>query len=260
MNELEQLQTKFSQLLDSQRFVQSELDYNIVARHISYLEQLNNIGSSAISVFDMFKRKHLYMSSNFESILGWEIKKVAEDEFTSDANKVHYDDAIQLFKAGIYFTSFILGLPGNKRKEFKMIADYRVIGKDEKYVRVLEQQSALELDRNGNIWLALSFLDLSPYSDIETTFRCRTLNHKTGELYKFPDDAKTESDILSLREKDVLGLIAKGLISREIGDMLFISVNTVNTHRQNIIRKLNVKNTSEAIQYAMSIGILGRSD
>ena len=69
-----------------------------------------------------------------------------------------------------------------------------------------------------------------------------------------------DSDILSMREKDVLNLIAKGLISREIGDILYISVNTVNTHRQNIIEKLNVRNTSEAIQYAMNIGILGKQD
>jgi len=38
--------------------------------------------------------------------------------------------------------------------------------------------------------------------------------------------------------------------------VLYISVHTVNTHRQRIIRKLDVSNTSEAIRYALDLGIL----
>jgi len=127
---------------------------------------------------------------------------------------------------------------------------------DGTYVRVVEQQSVLELDRRGNIWLALSLLDLSPYSDLETPFRCRMINIKTGERYLFPPQAEGNLDLLTMREKEILHLISKGLVSREIADLLFISVNTVNTHRQNIIEKLEVSNTSEAVRYALDLGIL----
>jgi len=46
------------------------------------------------------------------------------------------------------------------------------------------------------------------------------------------------------------------LISKQIADKLFISVNTVNTHRQRIIEKLNVSNTAEAVQHAGRLGLI----
>jgi len=53
-----------------------------------------------------------------------------------------------------------------------------------------------------------------------------------------------------------LQLIAKGLISKQIADKLFISVNTVNTHRQRILEKLNADNSFKAIKYASKLGII----
>jgi DNA-binding CsgD family transcriptional regulator len=52
---------------------------------------------------------------------------------------------------------------------------------------------------------------------------------------------------LTRREKEILGLISKGRTSDQIAEKLFISVSTVNTHRQNLIKKFNVKNTSALI-------------
>ena len=53
--------------------------------------------------------------------------------------------------------------------------------------------------------------------------------------------------ILSKREIEVLGLVSKGFASKEIADKLFLSVNTVNNHRQNILEKVGAVNTTEAV-------------
>jgi DNA-binding CsgD family transcriptional regulator len=100
-------------------------------------------------------------------------------------------------------------------------------------------------------------LDLSPENDAATPFRGRLKNLLTGELFNFPpdEDQSRQSSSLSKREKEVLHLISNGMISKEIADKLYISVNTVNTHRQRIIEKLNVSNTYEAIRYAHERGI-----
>jgi DNA-binding CsgD family transcriptional regulator len=62
--------------------------------------------------------------------------------------------------------------------------------------------------------------------------------------------------LLTAREKEILQLISKGLISKEIADKLYISVNTVNTHRQRILEKLQADNAIEAIKYASRTGII----
>ena len=55
---------------------------------------------------------------------------------------------------------------------------------------------------------------------------------------------------LSDREKEVLDCIASGLTTQEIGEKLFISKNTVETHRKNLLYKLKARNTAELVNNA----------
>lgn len=60
---------------------------------------------------------------------------------------------------------------------------------------------------------------------------------------------------LTERETEILRLIAQGYSNKEIGDQLFISHRTVDTHRTNLMRKLDVKNIAGLIRYALKAGI-----
>jgi two-component system response regulator NreC len=64
---------------------------------------------------------------------------------------------------------------------------------------------------------------------------------------------KTDKVILSNREKEILQLIANGKTSREISENLFIAKTTVDTHRRNMIRKLNLPSGSALVKYAIDI-------
>ena len=61
---------------------------------------------------------------------------------------------------------------------------------------------------------------------------------------------------LSLREVEVLRLIATGKTDREIGDELFISARTVNHHVGSILNKTNTANRAEAAAYAATNGLI----
>jgi DNA-binding NarL/FixJ family response regulator len=65
-----------------------------------------------------------------------------------------------------------------------------------------------------------------------------------------------EPEKLTTRERQVLKLIAEGKSSKEIGDLLFISVRTVEHHRANIMEKLNLKKTADLVKYAIRKGYL----
>ena len=62
--------------------------------------------------------------------------------------------------------------------------------------------------------------------------------------------------ILTERECEVLRLIASGLTNRQIADKLFISIKTVETHRSNILQKLDVHTTADLVKYAIKTGLL----
>ena len=53
---------------------------------------------------------------------------------------------------------------------------------------------------------------------------------------------------ITKREKEILHLIGAGFSTKQIADQLFISINTVQTHRSNLLRKLQVKNSMELIR------------
>ena len=68
--------------------------------------------------------------------------------------------------------------------------------------------------------------------------------------------APGEKSVLTHRESEILQYIASGLTNAEIAGKLFLSVRTVNTHRTNLMQKLDVHNTAGLVRYAMENGIV----
>lgn len=62
---------------------------------------------------------------------------------------------------------------------------------------------------------------------------------------------------LTERETEILRLICEGLSSKQIGDKLFISPRTVDTHRTNLMNKLDIHNVAGLIRFAFQNGIAG---
>lgn len=68
--------------------------------------------------------------------------------------------------------------------------------------------------------------------------------------------AEDSYDLLSAREREILQLVAEGKSSKEIASMLSLSTYTVETHRSNIMQKLNLKGIPELILYAVRKGLI----
>ncbi len=96
--------------------------------------------------------------------------------------------------------------------------------------------SAIEHIKNGKIYISPGLADQS----MQNWARMRR-----GE----DDSQHVES--LTVREREILKLIAEGKSNKEIGDLLFISVRTVERHRANMMSKLNIRKTAELVQYAL---------
>ena len=68
--------------------------------------------------------------------------------------------------------------------------------------------------------------------------------------------AEDSFDLLSPREREVLQLVAEGKSSKEVANLLSLSVYTVETHRANVMQKLNLHNIPELILYAVRKGVI----
>ena len=70
-------------------------------------------------------------------------------------------------------------------------------------------------------------------------------------LAEYQKSSKTELPVLTPREKEILGLIAEGFTNPQIAEKIFLSQFTVDSHRKNLLAKLNVKNTASLIRLAV---------
>ncbi|MGZ8538538.1 MAG: response regulator [Flavisolibacter sp.] len=62
--------------------------------------------------------------------------------------------------------------------------------------------------------------------------------------------------LITRREKEILKLIAEGFTNPEIAAKIFVSSSTVDSHRKNLLAKLNVKNTASLVKFAMENGLI----
>ncbi|MEV6196397.1 response regulator transcription factor [Streptomyces sp. NPDC051920] len=62
--------------------------------------------------------------------------------------------------------------------------------------------------------------------------------------------------VLTAREEEVLKLVAEGHSSKEIAEMLFISIKTVHRHRENLLHKLGLRDRLELTRYAIRVGLI----
>jgi len=74
---------------------------------------------------------------------------------------------------------------------------------------------------------------------------------EAGEALKEHQKSTTQLPELSPREKEILGLIAEGYTNPQIAEKIFLSSFTVDSHRKNLLAKLNVKNTASLIRLAV---------
>jgi DNA-binding NarL/FixJ family response regulator len=70
---------------------------------------------------------------------------------------------------------------------------------------------------------------------------------------------RCEGMVLTDREMDILKLIAEGHSNKQMADLLFLSPHTINTHRKNIMAKLQVNNTAGLVMYAVKENLLDRN-
>jgi DNA-binding CsgD family transcriptional regulator len=199
------------------------------------------------TLFDM-------VSDEIEGVLGY---LPLDFDLSFMISKIHPDDLSSFVSIGQSIMDFLGHLPQEKIMKYKIRYDFRMEKKNGEYARILYQGICLQVDEHYNV-----IKTLGVHTDISY------LQHDGQPVLSFigMDDEPSFHDVafkkifiqckedLTQREKEVLRLIIEGKLSKEIGDILKISKQTVDTHRKNMVRKKNLSNTGELIAKAIRLG------
>ncbi len=180
-----------------------------------------------------------------------EINSIWEDDIL---RKIHVDDLLGKHMLELKFFHFLKSKVLTERPNYHIISKIRMKDQYGTYIPIQHRMFYIAfIDESP--WLALCLYNYSFDKSITNIYEEGIIvNSATGDIYN-PDQEKYNS-ILTKREKEILLLIQEGKMSYEIADILSISKHTVDRHRQNILEKLRVNNSIEAIRIAKHMSLL----
>ncbi|WP_336702200.1 LuxR C-terminal-related transcriptional regulator [Chryseobacterium indologenes] len=236
------------QLLDNAS-KKCQLDLEIYKQRALAYSQMEG----AISVLsDMQENKSFIYKSAAADELGLkmdenptEIDSIWEEEMLK---KIHPDDRLKKYIHELRFFKLLDTMELKERTAYSVVSKIRMKDKNEDYRWVKHRMFYVYSPDNGRLRLALCLYNIAFTSSGVPDFMI--VNMIKGEVVV--KDKLDYKNILSLRELEVLKWIGEGYASKEIAGLLSISVNTVNRHRQNILEKLKVKNSTQAFKDSFS--------
>ena len=250
------LQKKLEKEFGKQQFNANELDYSAVNARLGFLKKFAEMDNSSMAILDFYQNNCLFVKSKMVDLLGYNLDEILLRGQQYFLEFVHPDDLEALVDSIVSSFAFLKEIPAEHRGDYKTILNFRIKSARNESIQLIQQRIVLESDNLGNIWLMVVITDWLPDSSKLTRVGSRLINLRNNRFYLFDDENNSQKSLLSKREVEILSLVSKGMVSKEIADQLYISIHTVNNHRQNIIEKMDVENSAEAIAFGKSLGII----
>jgi hypothetical protein len=157
-------------------------------------------------------------------------------------------DAMIMINGSAFVWDYVTELPVDQRKNYKVIAEYRMQNDHHKMIRVHYQNITLELTDTGDVWLSMMLFELAPDQNMETLGNISCVDAVSGEAILTVEQVKENllKKILSGQEIDVLKRISKGEDTGQIAAALGIDEKTADQYRIKIFSKLQAADMNDA--------------
>lgn len=219
-------------------------------KKIMELDKFAPHNSSFFCLIDPEKLTYEYISKGMEESLGLEEDRLKEKGLRYYWSRIHPNDLNQLNSVWNELRHFILkDVQSMNEEQINYTWNYRFKNSEDDYINIVQSITPVFCKANPKHLYILNY-----YTVINSSISMRvsaTANVKKNNMYvkkSFCDiNQKIILSEISAREQEIINLLSLHHTTKEIGDKLCISPNTVNTHRRNIIKKLHVSSTGEVI-------------
>ncbi len=235
------------------RTVKQEIDLEIQKKILS----LFTVGEFYYYVFNLLTGSFEYVSNDVEKVMGY-----PPNGYTIESlmERIHPEDQQFVQNCENTGMNFFKKQPPEKYFNYKAMYDYRLRKSNGEYARILQQSITINYSPEGAILHTFGI-----HTDIT---HLKTKSHPilsfiglNGEpsFVDYPVENYVHPKhptIFSIREHEILAQLWEGSDSSEIGKRLFISKNTVDTHRRTMLSKSGARNTVELLKFALKNGEL----
>lgn len=218
-------------------------------------ERFQVFADQAIRILDNSTHQYLYINEATPNLMGYSTEELRKGGLAFGHRKTHPWDLLQVVLFSVKLMKQFKKLSDIDKLNSRCSFDIRIRHKDGDYRRIQQHVYTLSLteEKKPGLLMIVSN-DITQYkkgTKIQYVFGV-TRGSRFDILLN--GETKPHSSPLSERELEIVNLIAHGNKEADIGEQLHISVQTVKTHRKNILSKTNSKNTAELIRMAMMEG------
>ena len=248
-----------------QQLTATLLDQNFTVQKHENIEKYQEMVASyvridqCVGVLSDFQANCSYIySGSFGQVFGLTTENTVIESAFEEAifSKIHPDDVIERHLLELNYFEFQKSIDQKERSRYSTFSRIRLQNSDGSYSYINHRTIYVKSLPNGSVWLALCIYapatDLIPTKGIDG----KIIDVQTGNVITYEKYTNNNKNLLSQRELEILNLVAKGMGSKKIAEELNIALHTVYRHRQNIINKMKVANTAEAVKTAMFMGII----
>lgn len=254
------LRKELNQIYSSQNLEKETLNYDDVERYKAVAESLVCATNACSVITDAACDTCYLFAGDLGMLLGISdesrtYRKICSSDEDVIYNRIHPEDLAEKRMLEYEYFKYVDGMSSEEKMRHKATCKIRIMDKNGEYLYVDNSTQVIKPSPAGKIWLILCSYDLSSVQHRSEGIDPYIKNNHTGEIVSLSFSG-IRQHILSDREREILLLIKDGKLSKQIADMLGISIHTVNRHRQNILGKLSVGSSVEAIMAATSMGLL----
>ncbi len=254
------LRKELNAFYDSQDLQSEQLDFSILEESKNKVATAVEVESDCRVITDASADFCYIFGGKFSLLLGLSgsdpyFKTMTSSDEDEIYDRIHPEDLVDKRMLEYEFFKFVDSKPASLKLNYKATCRIRLKDNHGKYLFVENSTRILKLSPKGKVWLILCCYDLSPAQTGSEGISPRIIDCTTGEINEI-QLSERRSGILTKREKEILALIKEGKPSKQIADILGISLHTVNRHRQNILEKLSVGNSVEAVAAASMMRLL----
>ncbi len=192
-----------------------------------------------------------YVSKNMYSCLGIQPTEFNEKGMRFFWSRIHPDDIEPWLSVLNDLMNFTVNeLTVNERQQMSYTWNYRFKNGKGDYINIIQNTTPLEFDIEKKPIIGLAHYTVLHQDiklDVTATAKLLNGNKEYETKYYRNYSQKLLANGISNRERDIIRLLVLNYSSKEIAEKLFISSNTVDTHRRNILKKLNITSTGELV-------------
>lgn len=244
----------YNQVKDLYKSIFKSYDKPSLKTHINRIIDLDHYLPYSSTFFCITNTQTLefeYVSKNFKACIGLDSELLESQGMRYFWSRIHPEDLEKWLTALNHLMEFTLGnIKEEDRNKANYTWNYRFKNADDTFVNIVQNTTPLAFDSHGKPIIGLAhYTVLHPDLKMDISASAKLLNDKDEyeTVYFNNFSQKLLSDGISNRERDVIRLLVLNYSSKEISEKLNISPHTVDTHRRNILKKLNISSTGELI-------------